>query len=159
MHVHLAEPASDEESCDESITISSLFYHDTDTDTNPLQPPRLSQQIYEPARPETSLGVVSVDEVMSTASQGTASTLLSPALSESDTLRSGISEIEVYILPQSGQHIELDDADSWTDDLSDIVFQTGENQNVVAMQPHYEEDNYRWLLNIMLDNDVADANN
>ena len=43
--------------------------------------------------------------------------------------------------------------ESWADDLSDLVFETGENHMVVMMQPWYEEEDDSWLLNILLSED------
>ena len=89
-------------------------------------------------------------------SQGTTSTLLSLALSESDTLRSGLSEQEVYLLQWHKHQINLNDAESWADNLSDLVFEMGGNHMVVMMQPQYKEEDNSWLLNILLGKEEED---
>ena len=112
--------------------------------------------MHKPAHPETSFGVLPADKTMLITLQGTTSTLLSLALSESNTLRSGLSEQEVYLLQWHEHWINLDDAESWADDLSDLVFETGGNHMVVTMQPQYEEEDDSWLLNILLDEEEED---
>ena len=52
--------------------------------------------------------------------------------------------------------IDLNDAESWADDLSDLVFETGGNHMVVTMQPQYEEEDDSWLRNILLDEEEED---
>ena len=46
----------------------------------------------------------------------------------------------MYLL-QWCKQIDLNDTESWADNLSDLVFETGGNHMVVMMQPQYEEDN------------------
>ena len=112
--------------------------------------------MYEPARPETSFGVLPADDNTSIMSRGTTSTLLSLALSESNTLCSGVSEQEVYLLQWHKHQINLNDAESWADDLSDLVFEMGRNHMVVMMQLQYKEEDNSWLLNILLGEDEED---
>ena len=52
--------------------------------------------------------------------------------------------------------INLNDAESWADDLSDLVFEMGGNHMVVTMQPQYEEEDDSWLLNILLGEEEED---
>ena len=52
--------------------------------------------------------------------------------------------------------INLNDAESWADDLSDLVFEAGRNHMVVTMQPQYKEEDDSWLLNILLDEEEED---
>ena len=47
-------------------------------------------------------------------------------------------------------------AESWADDLSDLVFEMGGNHMVVMMQPQYKEEDNSWLLNILLDEEEED---
>ena len=149
--IYVLEATTEEGSSEDSVTFADLFYQDSDDHATALGPPGLHESMYEPARPETSFGVLPADDNMSIMSRGTTSTLLSLALSESDTLRSGLSEQEVYLLQWREHQIDLDDVESWADNLSDLVFETGGNNMVVTMQPQYEEEDDSWLLNILLD--------
>ena len=123
--IYVLEATTEEGSSEDSVTFADLFYQDSDDHATALGPPGLNESMYEPARPETSFGVLPADDNTSIMSRGTTSTLLSLALSESDTLRSGLSEQEVYLLQWHEHRIDLDDAESWADDLSDLVFETG----------------------------------
>ena len=149
----MLEATTEEGSSEDSVTFADLFYQDSDDHATALGPPGLHESMYEPARPETSFGVLPADKTMSITLQGTTSTLLSLALSESNTLCSGVSEQEVYLLQWHEHRIDLDDAESWADDLSDLVFETDRNHMVVTMQPQYKEEDNSWLLNIFLSKD------
>ena len=61
----------------------------------------------------------------------------------------------MYLLQWQEHWIDLNDAESWADDLSDLVFETGRNHMVVTMQAQYEKDD-SWLLNIMPSEDEKD---
>ena len=116
-------------------------------------PPGLSEWIHGPARPDTAFGILPSIDTVSLMSQGTGSTLCSVALSESDTLRSGISEQEVYLLQWRGRTFDFDEAESWADDLSDLVFETQGDRSIVVMQPPDEDDEEALLLRILLDDE------
>ena len=154
--IYVVEATTEEGTSEDSVTFADLFYQDSDDHFTTLWPPGLHESMYGPARPETSFGVLPADDNTSIMSRGTTSTLLSLALSESDTLHSGLSEQEVYLLQWHKHRIDLDDAESWADDLSDLVFETGGNHMVVTMQPQYEEEDDSWLLNILLDEEEED---
>ena len=142
----MLEATTEEGSSEDSVTFADLFYQDSDDHATALGPPGLHESMYEPARPETSFGVLPADDNTSIMSRGTTSTLLSLALSKSNTLHSGLTEQEVYLL-QWCSH-QIDDAESWADNLSDLVFETDRNHMVVTMQPQYKEEDNSWLLNI-----------
>ena len=62
----------------------------------------------------------------------------------------------MYLLQWHEHRIDLDDAESWADDLSDLVFEKGRNYMVVTMKHKYEEEDDSWLLNILLDEEEED---
>ena len=49
----------------DSVTFADLFYQDSDDHITALGPPSLHESMYEPARPETSFGVLPADDNMS----------------------------------------------------------------------------------------------
>ena len=108
----MLEATTEEGSSEDSVTFADLFYQDSDDHATALGPPGLHESMYEPARPETSFGVLPADDNTSIMSRGTTSTLLSLALSESDTLRSGLSEQEVYLLQWCKHQFDLNDVES-----------------------------------------------
>ena len=94
----MVEATTKEGLSEDTVTFTDLFYQDSDDHFTTIGPPGLHKSMYEPARPETSFGVLPADENMLIMLQGTTSILLSLALSESNTLCSGLSEQEVYLL-------------------------------------------------------------
>ena len=147
----MVEATTEEGLSEDSVTFANLFYQDSDDHFAALRPPGLSELMHKSAHPETSFSVLPADKTMSIMSQSTTSTLLSLALSKSNTLHSGLTEQEVYLL-QWCSH-QIDDAESWADNLSDLVFETDRNHMVVTMQPQYKEEDNSWLLNILLSKD------
>ncbi|RPD59520.1 hypothetical protein L227DRAFT_564213 [Lentinus tigrinus ALCF2SS1-6] len=139
-------PSDEEVTLDEVLIISDLFY----------SPPSQPIVDHGPARPDTAFAILPFDETMSLLSEGTTTTLCTDTLSESDTLRSGESEQEVYLLRGPGQPYNFDDQEIWTDDLSDLVIETGDHQMVIGMQPQYEDDEEDWLLGILLNDEEDD---
>ena len=153
---YVVEATTEEGLSEDSVTFADLFYHGSDDHFTALGPPGLSGSMHKPAHPETSFGVLPADKTMLITLQGMTSTLLSLALSESNTLCSGLSEQEVYLLQWHKHQINLNDAESWADNLSDLVFEMGGNHMVVMMQPQYKEEDNSWLLNILLGEDEED---
>ena len=86
--IYVVEATTKEGSSEDSVTFANLFYQGSDDHFATLRPPGLHKLMYEPVRPGTSFGVLPADDNMLIMSRGTTSTLLSMALSESDTLRS-----------------------------------------------------------------------
>ncbi|RPD64004.1 hypothetical protein L227DRAFT_561425 [Lentinus tigrinus ALCF2SS1-6] len=134
--LYVQGPSDEDVTSDEVSIISDLFY----------SPPSQPVVDHGPARPDT----------VSLLSEGTTTTLCTNTLSESDTLRSGESKQEVYLLQGPDQPYNFDNQEIWTDDLSDLVIETGDHQMVIGMQPQYEDNEEDWLLEILLNDEEDD---
>ena len=63
--IYVLEATTEEGSSEDSVTFADLFYQDSDDHATALGPPGLHESMYEPARPETSFGVLPADDNMS----------------------------------------------------------------------------------------------
>ncbi|RPD79688.1 hypothetical protein L226DRAFT_566269 [Lentinus tigrinus ALCF2SS1-7] len=128
--LYVQGPSDEDVISDEVSIISVLFY----------SPPSQPVVNHGPAWSDTAFTVLPFNETMSLLSEGTTTTLCTNTLSESDTLRSGESEQEVYLLQGHDQPYNFDNQEIWADDLSNLVIKTGDHQMVIGMQPQYEDD-------------------
>ncbi|RPD52230.1 hypothetical protein L226DRAFT_523687 [Lentinus tigrinus ALCF2SS1-7] len=144
--LYVQGPSDEDVTSDEVSIILDLFY----------SPPSQPIVNHGPAWPDTAFTILPFDETMSLLSEGMTTTLCTNTLSESDTLRSGESEQEVYLLWGPGQPYDFNNQEIWADDLSNLVIETGDHQIVIGMQPQYEDNEEDWLLGILLNNEEDD---
>ena len=89
--IYVVEARTEEGLSEDSAAFAHLSTR-TLMPTLPHSDPGLDKSMHEPACSDMSFGVLSADETMSHMLQGATSTLLSLALSKSNTFYSGVSE-------------------------------------------------------------------